>query len=183
MRRSITVSCARNRGFTLPEVLVVLLLISLIFGAVLAVLVSVGRGSLEADRRAGELDRRAFLLYRLRHQLEGALRGLRLERREDGLYLAFVTPVGEVHPGVVGVRYRYAEGRLYYCENPYPRADLLFCEEGKEFSLGDFEDFEVRVFSQGKWREGFGGGLPEKVEILLGDSRMVIPLRVGERFP
>ncbi|HFC98621.1 MAG TPA: prepilin-type N-terminal cleavage/methylation domain-containing protein [Thermosulfurimonas dismutans] len=170
-----------NRGFTLLEVLVVLLLLALIFGAVITVFRTAGRGALTLQRDAERLSRRTLLSYRLRYQLEGLLRSFRLERREDVLYMGFVTSVGETYPGVVQVRYRYKGKELFYCEKPYPYGEILSCDESREISLGTFENFKVMVFHGGRWwseEEGFFG-TPEKVEVDLEDTRMIVPVRVG----
>ncbi len=181
MKRPTSDFTKRDRGFTLLEVLVVLLLLSLIFGTVVTTFPTAGRGALTLRRDADRLYQRVFLTYRLRHQIEGILRSFRLEKREDGLYMGFITSSGETYRGVVQVRYRYDGKELFYCENPYPYGEILSCDEGKEISLGTFEDFRVKVFHGGRWwpeDEGFSG-MPEKVEVDLEDTRMIVPVRVG----
>lgn len=170
-----------NRGFTLLEILAVLLLLSLIFGTVVTVFRTAGRGALSIRQDAERLYQRVFLTYRLRHQIEGLLRSFRLEKREDGLYLGFITSSGETYRGVVQVRYRYSGKELFYCEKPYPHGEILSCDEAREVSLGTFEDFRVKVFSGGRWwpeDEGFQG-MPEKIEVDLEDTRIIVPVRVG----
>ncbi|WP_297057601.1 prepilin-type N-terminal cleavage/methylation domain-containing protein [Thermosulfurimonas sp.] len=170
-----------DRGFTLLEILVVLLLLSLIFGTVVAVFRSAGRGALTLQQDAEHLYRKILLSYRLRYQIEGLLRSFRLERREDGLYMGFITSVGETYPGVVQVRYRYEDKELFYCEKPYPYGEIFSCDEGQEVSLGIFENFKIKVFYKGRWwseDEGFFGS-PEKVEVNLEGTRMIVSVRVG----
>ncbi len=170
-----------RKGFTLLEILVVLLLLSLIFGTVVTVFRTAGQGALLLKRDAERLYQRAFLAYRLRHQLEGLLRSFRLEKREGTLYMGFVTSSGENYPGVVQVRYRYSGGELFYCEKPYPEGEILSCEAGREIRLASLESFEIEIFQGGRWRSGEEGfsGRPEKIAFTLEDLKMVVPVRVG----
>lgn len=182
MKKFTSVFTGNNKGFTLFETLLVFFLLSLVFGTVLTLFHTAGQGALTRRQEAEYLNHQAFLSYRLRHQIEGFLRSFRMEKREDGLYMGFITSFGEIYRGVVQVRYRYQGNELFYCEKPYPYGEILSCEENKEVSLGTLKDFRIKVFRDDRWwsqAEGFSGR-PEKVEIQWDNNRMIIPVRVGQ---
>ncbi len=199
---------SKTKAFTLLEVLVVLLLVSLIFTVVFSVFRSTGIGALSLTKDAEALKQKAFLKYRLKHQLEGLIRDFELKKEEDGeIYLSFVTSVGEVYSGVVQVYYRFADNKLFYCEKPFQNVEADFisahnisggdkpllyrvfqnsfsCEK-KEYVVGNFNKFKVRVFYRGRWyseEESFRGK-PEKVEITLDNTKLIAIVRVGQVYP
>ncbi len=172
-----------NKGFTLLEVLVVLILVSLIFSVVLTVVKGIGGGALELKNQAEELKNNIYLSFRIKQQLESLYRNLALEQREDGLYLGFVTASGEVYRGIVKVRYRFSDGKLFYCESLYTYNDLLSCENGHEYFLTKLNNFKVRIFYRGKWFEGKNFyGQPEKIEVYINKYRIITKVHVGRRM-
>ncbi len=173
-----------KKGFTLFEILVVLLLVSILFGVVISVVRSVGQGSLVIKEEAEKLREKVYLAYRLKHQLEGLKRNLILKKDEENFYLAFVTSSGEVYPGVVKVRYRFSEGKLFYCESLYTFNDLLSCEKDSETLVGHFKSFKVKVFYRGRWypEDKDFSGIPEKVKIFLDDTQIIAEIWIGRKF-
>ncbi len=175
----------KKKGFTLLELLIVLILLSIVFTVVLSVIKSVGQGSIFLKKQAETLKKKAYIYYTLKHQLEDIKRMLVFKKDEEGdVYLGFITTLGEVYPAVVKVRYRFDKGKLFYCESLYTYDNFLSCENNTETLLGYFKRFKVRIFYRGKWySEGKSfSGIPEKVEVILGNTPIIAEIRTDRVF-
>lgn len=159
-----------KKGFTLLEVLLVLVLMGLLFGMLSYSFYSSVRNSYALLESAELTKEEAMLFWNLQRKLTGATE---LVLRKEGIFM--LTSGGDYHQGLVKCAYIYREGLLYYYEFPYPYGDLTFYEEDKLLRVGRFKNLHFRVFSGGQHFEEFRG-LPQWVEIGFEDKKVLIGL-------
>jgi len=162
-----------QKGFTLIEVLIVLILTSLVFGIVLLVLKVAGISGIRYDKKSDLIRQNLLIYYRLKHQLEGAMEFLQFKTTPNEKILKFYTTQGYTYPGNVEVCYKYINGTLYYAEQIEGLKDEKLCENST-YAIGTFKSFVVKCYYKGKiYNQTFTGGIPEKVEIVLGKIKIL----------
>lgn len=148
-----------NRGFTLLEVLVVLVLVGLTFSTLLLLLrrgVDTGTG---ITRYSENLISEASLFWDLQRKIFGA-RKIKVE----GNSLYMITTGGNLYPGVVKSAYLFRNGILFYYEFPYPYGALEEVEEDRLQEVGRFEEFSVRAIERRRELTRYEG-LPPYVRV------------------
>ncbi len=168
----------QNRGFTLVEVLVVLVLVGLILSTAVFVLWHSLETGLWGVVQAEKTKDLAQTVWFLQNQLEGIYQKFALRHQGSQILMGFLTTCGEKYPGIVQVRYRVEGGRVYYCESPYPHGELFSCPEGDEHLLLEVSDFEVEAYDN-SWQTNFSG-VPQKVRLLINGLPVVA--QVGTRL-
>lgn len=148
-----------KRGFTLLEVLLVLVLMGVFFGVLSFSFYSSVRNSYALSESAQLAREEALLFWSLQRKLTGAT-DLYLKR--DALFM--ITSAGDYYQGVVKGAYIYRDGWLYYYEFPYPYGDITFYEEDKLLRVGRFGEVSFRAFVEGQYLEEFRG-IPQWVEV------------------
>ncbi len=179
----------KRKGFTLLEVLVVFILVSLIFVVVYESFKVTGEGGVIFIRKGDRLSSRLELFYRLKHQLEGVLKNFGVKKENSTWIVSFVTTQGEFYRGVVLANYFFKNNRIYYCEYPYYPGELFKCKKERGF-IGKVKKFDMKVLYNGKWldlrkdikEKGIFIGIPEKVKIRLGDIWFVAITRVKTKY-
>lgn len=146
-------------GFTLTEVLVVLLITGLIFSVLTVVLFSSTNNSLSLLSRAEELKRDSTLMWNLQRKI---LSSQEILLEKDRLHM--VTAAGDFYEGVVKCSYILKNGSLYYYEFPYPYGDLRFFEENKLIFLGNFDNFKIIAYQNQQSHQEFRG-MPDYFQI------------------
>lgn len=159
-----------KKGFTLLEVLLVLVLISLLFGTLSYTYYSALNSSLDLARDSQKLRQEAYLLWNLKRKVVSA-KILHMEK--DKLFM--ITSAGDYYDGMVKCAYIYKEGVLYYYEFPYPYGDIKFYEEDKLIKLGKFNAFSFRAYAGGNFYDTFDG-IPELLYVKLDTRQLVIKL-------
>ncbi|NPA40002.1 MAG: prepilin-type N-terminal cleavage/methylation domain-containing protein [Thermodesulfobacteria bacterium] len=158
-----------ERGFTLVEVLVVLILVSLLFSVILLVFKVAGIHGIIYEREAEKLRNEAFLFYELKHQLESS-QGIEVKRVGNRVILEITTPDGESVPGIVDACYIYANQTLYYEEKLHGLEEKDFCTLLKN-PVARVLKLKIRIRKAGKIyteEEGFKG-IPDEVRLTLDD--------------
>ena len=162
MRRSSWSGMRSGRGFTLTEVLVVLLL----FGVSLSLLLFVfSRGvssSLAVEERSERVSLLASLFWDMERKIFGAER---IYIEGDALYM--VTSGGSYYPGLVRCAYIFRDGDLLYFEDP-DLSKEIYATEGDGIRIGRFERFRV-VAVEGNRDLPAYDGLPRFVRVYLDD--------------
>ena len=157
-----------TRAFTLPEVLVVLLLFGLLFGLVSYILKSSAENSAFVVRDSQRLKDEALLIWNIQRKVMSAKDAY---MEEDRLFLH--TYAGDYYQGMVKCAYIYKDGTLYYYEFPYPYGSLNFYEEEKLKELTRFESFSFSAQAQGQEHKSFRG-LPERYRIIVEGREYLI---------
>ena len=129
-----------SRGFTLTEILVVLVLLGLTFSALLLLLRRGVDASAGVTGYSENLVSEASLFWDLQRKVFGA-RKIKVE----GNSLYMITTGGSLYPGVVKSAYLFRDGILLYYEFPYAYGALEEVEEDKLQEVGRFEEFSVSV--------------------------------------
>ncbi|MDW8066997.1 MAG: prepilin-type N-terminal cleavage/methylation domain-containing protein [Aquificaceae bacterium] len=159
-----------KRGFTLLEVLLVLVLMGVFFSVLSYSFYSSTRNSYFMLESAELLKGEIFLFWDLQRKLTGATD---LYIKKDSLFM--VTSSGDYYQGLVKCAYVYKDGWLYYYEFPYPYGDITFYEEDKLVRVGRFEELSFRAFSNGQFFDEFKG-LPQWMDIRFKDKTYRIGL-------
>jgi len=158
-----------NKGFTLIEVLIVLMLISLLFSVVLLVFKVAGIHGIIYEKEAEILRNEAVLFYKLKHQLESS-ENINLEKRGKEIILKILTPDGESISGLVDACYIYANNTLYYEEKLNGLKEKDFCTSLKN-PIARIRKFKVQIFKAGRtYTEDTGfTGIPDKIRLELNN--------------
>lgn len=154
-----------KRGFTLLEVLLVLVLMGVFFGVLSYSFYSSARSSYLLLESAEITKEEALLFWNIQRKLSGAVD---LYLKKDALFM--ITSAGDYYQGVVKCAYLYKDGWLYYYEFPYPYGDITFYEEDRLIRLGRYDEISFRAYANGQYLEEFKG-LPQWVELKL-DSKI-----------
>jgi prepilin-type N-terminal cleavage/methylation domain-containing protein len=107
-------------GFTLVEVLVVLILLGLIFSTVTFLFWSTVNSSINIVKNSERLKQKALLFW----QLQKAFYGAKNFYLEGGKKLFLITSGGQYYKGIVKAVFIYKNSTLYYWEFPYPYGNL-----------------------------------------------------------
>lgn len=188
-----------NRGFTLIEVLLALLIGGLVLSSLYGIFTPISRISRQLEQE-GEQYHRVRVLF---DRLSGELGSLRLDavdtrkvlqagKDDEGLpYLefntSFVSPGAERYGSIARVRYELrsdADAMTLYRSEELLLAELS-AEEGLEFISG-IDNASMRFYNGSKWLEQWNGSkLPEMVELYfeIGDEGQVIPFRSSFVLP
>ncbi|NPB05280.1 MAG: prepilin-type N-terminal cleavage/methylation domain-containing protein [Aquificae bacterium] len=126
-------------GFTLVEVLVVVILLSLVLSTVLFLYKSAFDASGTLLKESERLERISSLYWDLTRAVYGAKR-LKLV---NGTELYLITTGGKFYRGVVKAAYVFKNRTLYYYEFPYPYGSIDDFGSQKPVELGRFESFKV----------------------------------------
>lgn len=141
-----------KRGFTLIEVLIVVILIGLIFSLLSMIFYSNINNSLHLILESEKLQREASLFWNIQRKIASAK-----EIQLDKGNLHMLTTAGDYYEGVVKSTYIFRDGNLFYYEFPYPFGDLRFYEEDKLYNLGKFKNFNIWAFKNEKRYDEFTG--------------------------
>jgi prepilin-type N-terminal cleavage/methylation domain-containing protein len=179
----------KKKGFTLLEVLIVFILVSLIFVVIYESFKITGEGGFLFSKKGDELSFKLELFYRLKHQLEGVLKNFGMKKENSTYILSFVTSQGEIYRGVVSANYFFKDNKIFYCENPYYSGELFKCKKEKSF-LGRVQNWDIKVLYNGRWfdikedvrEERPFIGIPEKVKVSLNDTKLVAIIRVSTKY-
>jgi prepilin-type N-terminal cleavage/methylation domain-containing protein len=156
------------KGFTLLEVLVVLVLVGLIFTLVLTVFWRITETSSEVSKRASKLQRETTLYWQLTRSFFGTKRLAVV----NGTQIYAITTGGSLFKGTVWCAYLYRNGTLYYYEYPYPPPYSIkeIPREASEIILGKFKSVKFSARKGGIFYSNFEGK-PDTVKVELnGES-------------
>ncbi len=141
-----------KKGFTLIEVLIVILLIGLIYSILSMIFYSNIGNSLNIISDSEKLKREANFFWNIQRKVASAKE---IHLNKGNLYM--LTTAGDYYEGLVKSVYILREGNLYYYEFPYPYGDLRFYEEDKLYNLGKVEKFQILAFkNENKYDEFIG---------------------------
>jgi|GEM_PF-719466 prepilin-type N-terminal cleavage/methylation domain-containing protein len=157
-----------RKGFTLLEVLLVLTLVSLLFGVLSYSFYSFLTNSTKLLADSEKLKEEASLLLDIQRKV---LSAQTLYMEKDKLFM--ITSAGSYYEGVVKCAYIYKDRTLYYYEFPYPYGDIRFYEEDKLIKLGRFNAFSIRAYEKGHFSDIFQG-IPEIVYVRLNTHELFI---------
>lgn len=157
-----------SSGFTITEVLVVIVIIGLIFSVLSIVFYSTTNNSIFMIGQAENIKREAVVLWDIQRKILSS-RELFLEK--DRLHM--ITTAGDFYEGVVKCSYIFKEGSLFYYEFPYPYGDIRFFDEKMLVNIGNFEDFQIRAVKNDKSYEEFKGN-PDYFLIVLKNRRFIV---------
>ncbi|MEZ0360718.1 MAG: prepilin-type N-terminal cleavage/methylation domain-containing protein [Hydrogenobacter sp.] len=157
-----------KRGFTLLEVLLVLVLIGILFGLISYTFYSLVTNSLSLAKDSERLKEDASLLWNIQRKILSS-KSIYLEK--DKLFI--ITSAGDYYEGMVKCAYIYKDGILYYYEFPYPYGDIRFYEEDKLIKLGRFDTISFRAYKGGNFYDTFDG-IPELIYVKMNNREFVI---------
>lgn len=157
-----------RKGFTLLEVLLVLILVSLLFGVLSYSFYSFLTNSTSLLADSEKLKQEASLLLNIQRKV---LSAKTLYMEKDKLFM--ITPVGDYYEGVIKCAYVYKDKTLYYYEFPYPYGDIRFYEEDKLIKLGRFDTFSIKAYDKGQFSDTFQG-VPQVVYVKLNSHELFI---------
>lgn len=157
-----------SRGFTLTEVLLVLIITGLIFSVITLVFSSSVNNSLNLISRAETLKKEASLLWNIQRKI---LSSTELLLEKDKLHM--ITAAGDFFEGVVKCSYIIKEGTLYYYEFPYPYGDLRFYEDRGLIFVGSFRDLKILAYKNQQIHQEFKG-IPDYFQIELNGKVFVV---------
>ncbi len=157
----------RGKGFTLPEVLVVLILLGVLFSIVGTVFLRGSDSALSVIERAEKLKLEVSLFWDLQRKIIGS-RNLKVEG--DAIYM--VSSGGSYYPGVVKCAYLFKHGKLYYYEYPYPLGALDEVEEDKLVLIGNFESVTFSAIERDREYETYEG-LPDYVKVSVNGKDLI----------
>ncbi len=167
-RRSTSTHLKDKKGFTLLEVLVVLMIVGVLFSVLSYSLYSFLTNSTNLLADSERLKQEASLLLNIQRKVLSA-KTLHIEK--DKLFM--ITSAGDYYEGVVKCAYIYKDKTLYYYEFPYPYGDIRFYEEDKLVKLGRFENFSVRAYVGGSFMDSFQG-IPEILYVRVGSYELFL---------
>ncbi|MGB9873733.1 MAG: type II secretion system protein [Hydrogenobacter sp.] len=167
-RRSTSTHLKDKKGFTLLEVLVVLMIVGILFSVLSYSFYSFLTNSTNLLADSEKLKQEASLLLNIQRKVLSA-KTLYIEK--DKLFM--ITSAGDYYEGVVKCAYIYKEKTLYYYEFPYPYGDIRFYEEDKLIKLGRFESFSVRAYAGGSFMDSFQG-IPEFLYVRVGSYELFL---------
>jgi len=168
-----------KKAFTLLEMLITLMLVSLIFSLILILLKAVGVEGVIWGKKSEKLFRQIDTFFQLKHQLEGLSSPLKFEIQKKQKKLIFSSTQGISFRGLVDVCYVYEDGILYYSEKVSGLKKKNFCRNDLT-PIGGFGNFSVKVFVRGKWIKGSFLESPEKVIIKLGTFEVFVTPKIGK---
>jgi prepilin-type N-terminal cleavage/methylation domain-containing protein len=132
-----SISLFRIKGFTLIEVLVVLVILALFFSTLTFTFKETYYSSILQKEKNLSLKNKAELFWKLSRAFYGAKKFV----LKNGSEIYFVTTGGDIYKGVVKAVYKFENETLYYCEFPYTYGDFYECN--KTYPLYRFKEFKV----------------------------------------
>ncbi len=156
-----------KRGFTLIEVLVVLILMGIVFSTLLIVFSRGIDSSLSISEDSEFLKRKVLLFWDFQRKILGAKKIL---LKKGNLFM--ITSGGSIYQGIVKCAYIYRDGKLYYYEFPYPYGAIEEYEEDKLQEIGRYKGWRV-VAVVGKREFKSYEGLPNKVRVYVDDEMFI----------
>ncbi|SNZ16356.1 pilus assembly FimT family protein [Hydrogenobacter hydrogenophilus] len=174
-RRSTSTLLKDKKGFTLLEVLIVLMLVGILFGVLSYSFYSFLTNSTNLLADSEKLKQEANLLLDIQRKV---LSAKTLYMEKDKLFM--ITSVGDYYEGVVKCAYIYKDKTLYYYEFPYPYGDIRFYEEDKLIKLGRFDTFYVKAYDKGQFIDSFQG-IPQVVYVKLNSHELFIKTLSSQR--
>lgn len=157
-----------KKGFTLIEVLIVIILIGLIFSLLSMIFYSNINNSLNLILESERLKKEASFFWNIQRKIASA-KEIHLDK--GNLYM--LTTAGDYYEGVVKSAYIFRDGNLFYYEFPYPYGDLRFYEEDKLYNLGKFKNFNILAFKNEKKYDEFIG-FPDYFLVEYDDKIIVV---------
>jgi prepilin-type N-terminal cleavage/methylation domain-containing protein len=158
---------SRNKGFTLVEILIVLLILGLTFASLSLILTRGTDSGLTLVRDSEEFKREVTLFWDLQRKILGAKR---IKIEDNAIFMH--TTGGSHFRGVVKCAYFVENGVLKYYEFPYPYGEIDELYEGITYELGKVDSFEVYA-SDGRVDESAYDGLPRYVKVILNGREFV----------
>jgi len=158
----------KQRGFTLVEVIVVLVLLGLIFSILLVVYIGGIKNSLGLLKRSESLNLEGRLFWRFTRSIFGASR----VKLVNGTALYLITTGGNVFRGVVWEAYIYnpQNKTLDYYEFPYPPEKIdEIPPQAVSYRLGKFSNFLIMAVDTGRTYADYSG-LPDKIEVKINNN-------------
>lgn len=141
-----------KKGFTLIEVLIVIVLIGLIYSLLSMIFYSNIGNSLNIISDSEKLKREANFFWNIQRKVASAKE---IYLNKGNIYM--LTTAGDYYEGLVKSAYILKEGNLYYYEFPYPYGDLRFYEEYRLNNVGKVEKFQILAFkNENKYDEFIG---------------------------
>lgn len=161
-----------SRGFTLVEVLTVLILISVSVSLLVLVFSRGVDFSLSLEERAERVRRTALLFWDLQRKLFGAEK---VYVEGDSVYM--VTSGGDYFPGIVRCAYVFRDGKLLYYEDRDVEGDI-YGFEGEGKLVGKFRDFRV-VAVEGNRELSVYEGLPAMIRVYIDGEVLTFEVSKG----
>lgn len=141
-----------KKGFTLIEVLIVIVLIGLIYSLLSMIFYSNIGNSLNIISDSEKLKREANFFWNIQRKVASAKE---IYLNKGNIYM--LTTAGDYYEGLVKSAYIFREGNLYYYEFPYPYGDLRFYEEDKLNNLGKIDKFQILAYKNENKYDEFTG--------------------------
>lgn len=157
-----------KKGFTLIEVLIVILLIGFIYSLLSMIFYSNIGNSLNIISDSEKLKREAIFFWNIQRKVASAKE---IYLNKGNLYM--LTTAGDFYEGLVKSAYIFREGNLYYYEFPYPYGDLRFYEEDKLTNLGKFENFRILAHKNKNQYEEFNG-FPDYFSVEFNGRKIIV---------
>lgn len=157
-----------KEGFTLIEVLIVIILIGLIFSILSMIFYSNISNSLNFISRSEKLKREANFFWNIQRKIASA-KEIQLDK--NNIYM--FTTAGDYYEGMVKSAYIFRDGNLFYYEFPYPYGDLKFYEEDKLNNLGKVKNFRIMAFKKERQYEEFKG-MPDYFMIEYDERKIIV---------
>ncbi|NPA32152.1 MAG: type II secretion system protein, partial [Aquificae bacterium] len=157
------------RAFTLVEVLIVLAILSVLFGTLVGVFSRSVESSLGLIKTSESL-RSEMLVY---WEIKRALLGARDMLIRNGKELYLITSGGSLYKGVIKKAFIYRDGVLYTYEFPYPAGSIDFYEESRLVRLGSFPDFRLKA-KDARGEHTNYRGIPPLVLVKLGQREWTV---------
>lgn len=165
----------KSKGFTLTEVLVVLILFSVSVSLLLLVFSRGVSTSLSLEERSERTVLLATLFWDLQRKVFGAER---IYVEETSLYM--ITSGGSYYPGLVRCGYMFRDGTLFYSEDRNVWGEV-YNPNGGWVRVGNFRMFRV-VAVEGDREFTAYDGLPEKIRVYL-DGEVFTFETLRQRIP
>ena len=158
-----------KKGFTLVEVLVVLILISLLFSFLFIAFFQSVQSSLNIEKSANQIKKQANLYWFLEKLVYTAQNFSII----NGTAIYFKGPCGLFHKGIVKCALIYKKPWLYYYEYPYYFEPITDFRNETPIKLERLEKLSFLVKTKEKILRNYEGALPDFLIAKFNDTEMI----------
>lgn len=160
-----------KKGFTLIEVIITMMILSLVFSIVSFSIYSTIKNSLDIKGQSEKLKEEASFFWDMQKKFSTSTKTF-LRNNNGYPILVLYNTSGNYYKGLVKSVFFVRDDDLYYYEFPYVYADPYFYDEKQSYRVFHFESFDISAFVQNKSFKDFEGN-PDMLIIQINEKRMV----------
>jgi len=160
-----------KKGFTLIEVIITIMILSLVFSVLAFSIYSTIKNSVDIKGQSEKLKEDASFFWDMQKKFSTNTKTF-LRNNNGYPILVLYNTSGNYYKGLVKSVFFVKDNDLYYYEFPYMYGDPYFYDEKQSYKVLHFENLDISVVIRGKSFKDFEGN-PDMLIIQINDKRMV----------